>query len=55
VRLVAALRRAASSPDGAARQVARASIGTADRVDAGLRRYAAANPAANELQPGSGG
>ena len=49
----------ASSPgavqDGTAKQIARDSIKQADRIDAGLRQYAASNPAANDLQPGSSG
>jgi hypothetical protein len=57
-RTLAALR-LASSPgavqDGTAKQIARDSIKQADRIDAGLRRYAASNPAANDLQPGSSG
>ena len=35
-----------------ARAAATAAIGEADRIDAGLRRYAASNPAANEIAPG---
>jgi hypothetical protein len=38
-----------------AKQIARDSIAKADRIDDGLRRYAATNPAANDLTPGSGG
>jgi hypothetical protein len=57
-RLLAALHRAASAEtlqDSAAKRIARDSIAATDRVDAGLRRYAASNPAANELLPGSSG
>lgn len=57
-RLLSALRRAASPKalvDSAAKRIARDSIAAADGVDAGLRRYAASNPAANELLPGSSG
>jgi hypothetical protein len=32
--------------------IATAAIGEADRIDDGLRRYAASNPAANEIAPG---
>jgi hypothetical protein len=32
--------------------IATAAIGEADRIDDGLRRYAASNPAANEITPG---
>jgi len=47
---IAALRTAASegTVEGAtAKQVAKSAIGEADRMDAGLRRYAASHPAAN--------
>jgi hypothetical protein len=35
-----------------ARASAKAAIAEADRIDAGLRRYAASHPAANEITPG---
>jgi hypothetical protein len=35
-----------------AQQAGSAAITEADRIDAGLRRYAATNPAANEVAPG---
>jgi hypothetical protein len=57
-RTLAALRLASSSgarQDGTAKQIARDSIKQAARIDAGLRQYAASNPAANDLQPGSSG
>jgi hypothetical protein len=48
--------RAAASPkahaDRAARRIAAFAIAEADRIDAGLRRYAASHPAANEIAPG---
>jgi hypothetical protein len=34
------------------KDVATAAIAEADRIDAGLRRYAASHPAANEIAPG---
>ena len=47
--------RAAASPearaDATAKGIAKAAIAEADRIDAGLRRYAASHPAANELPP----
>jgi hypothetical protein len=53
-RTIRALRTAAS--DGGtpeiAKDAANAAIAEADRIDAGLRRYAAAHPAANEIAPG---
>jgi hypothetical protein len=48
--LVAALRRATSRGalnDGKAKGIAKKAIAEADRIDAGLRRYAALHPAAN--------
>ena len=47
---LAALREAASAPareDATAKGIAKAAIAEADRIDAGLRRYAASHPAAN--------
>lgn len=44
--------RSAISPGAAGKAVATAAIAEADRIDAGLRRYAASNPAANEIAPG---
>jgi hypothetical protein len=35
-----------------AKRAARAAVGEADRIDAGLRRYAASHPAANSIAPG---
>jgi hypothetical protein len=37
---------------GSSKAIANAAIGEADRIDQGLRRYAASNPAANEIAPG---
>jgi hypothetical protein len=37
---------------GGSKAIANAAIGEADRIDQGLRRYAASNPAANEIAPG---
>jgi hypothetical protein len=52
-RALRALRSAGSAGQGAAAQAAAAAaIAEADRIDAGLRRYAASHPAANELTPG---
>jgi hypothetical protein len=36
----------------ATKEIAAAAIAEADRIDDGLRRYAATNPAANEITPG---
>jgi hypothetical protein len=48
-----ALRALSAGGDGeSARAAADAAIAEADRIDAGLRRYAASNPAANEIAPG---
>ena len=51
--------RLASSPaalrGSSSKRIAQESIAKADRIDDGLRGYAASNPAANDLQPGSGG
>jgi hypothetical protein len=44
--------RSATSHGASAKAVATAAIAEADRIDAGLRRYAASNPAANEIPPG---
>jgi hypothetical protein len=43
---------AAASSGAAPKAVATAAIAEADRIDSGLRRYAASNPAANEIAPG---
>jgi hypothetical protein len=43
---------AAASPSADPKAVATAAIAEADRIDAGLRRYAASHPAANEVAPG---
>jgi hypothetical protein len=44
---------AISQPRGASvKAAAAAAIAEADRIDAGLRRYAASHPAANEIAPG---
>jgi hypothetical protein len=42
----------AASADGEPKARATAAIAEADRIDAGLRRYAASHPAANEVAPG---
>jgi hypothetical protein len=44
--------RSATSPAASVKAAAAAAIAEADRIDAGLRRYAASNPAANEIAPG---
>jgi hypothetical protein len=44
--------RSATSPAASVKAAAGAAIAEADRIDAGLRRYAASNPAANEIAPG---
>ncbi len=51
---LSALRAAASggAQDEAAKTIATEAIAEADRTDAGLRRYAASHPAANEIAPG---
>jgi len=49
------LRAAGSSgarENSTAKQIAQSAIAEADRIDAGLRRYAASHPAANEIAPG---
>ncbi len=53
-RTLKALRTAAAEGSQAdkARQTATEAIAEADRVDAGLRQYAASHPAANEVAPG---
>jgi hypothetical protein len=43
---------AAASPSADSKAVAAAAIAEADRIDAGLREYAASHPAANEVAPG---
>jgi hypothetical protein len=47
--------RATASPaaqrEATAKAIAESAIAEADRIDAGLRRYAASHPAANELPP----
>jgi hypothetical protein len=44
--------RSATSRGASAKAVAATATAEADRIDAGLRRYAASNPAANEIAPG---
>jgi hypothetical protein len=44
--------RSATSSGASGKAAATAAIAEADRIDAGLRRYAASNPAANEIAPG---
>jgi hypothetical protein len=44
--------RSATSRGASGKAVAAAATAEADRIDAGLRRYAASNPAANEIAPG---
>jgi hypothetical protein len=51
-RTIKALRTAASEEGTPPKDVAKAAIAEADRIDAGLRRYAASHPAANEIAPG---
>jgi hypothetical protein len=52
-RTLRALRTASAAGQGdSAQAAAAAAIAEADRIDAGLRRYAASNPAANEIAPG---
>jgi hypothetical protein len=43
---------AAATPGADSKAVATAAIAEADRIDAGLREYAASHPAANEVAPG---
>jgi hypothetical protein len=57
-RTLAALRLATSPgalQQATSKPIARKTIAAADRIDAGLRRYAGSNPAANDLLPGSSG
>jgi hypothetical protein len=49
--LRAAASKRARQKDTAGR-IAKSAIAEADRIDAGLRSYAASHPAANDLQPG---
>jgi hypothetical protein len=44
--------RSATSRGASGKAVAAAATAEADRIDSGLRRYAASNPAANEIAPG---